>query len=26
VGTYTHKVFLEREELRNVARRLGGSV
>ena len=26
VGTYTHKVFSEREELRNVARRLGGSV
>ena len=26
VGTYTYKVFLEREELRNVARRLGGSV
>ena len=26
IGTYTHKVFTEREELRNVARRLGGNV
>ncbi|BEI32872.1 lytic transglycosylase domain-containing protein [Polynucleobacter sp. HIN5] len=26
IGTYTHKVFSQREELRNVARRLGGNV
>ena len=26
IGTYTHKVFTEREELRGVARRTSGSV